>query len=310
VEIHYSGTTTSSGLSGMIYDCGIGDTGDFPPAVSGNIALIERGSLTFAQKVTHAMNVGAIAAIIYDNTANPLSTSTWTLGSSGSWIPALQVTQASGLAILAGLPAGGTVVNERDVTLAYQIISGTSMACPHVAGAVAFAALNFPAETMTQRISRIKSHVTPVPALAGKTSTGGRLDLLKMIDTDSDGLPDWWEGEHFTGLTENAAGDDDGDGFPNLDEFLAATGPKDPASYLAFSAAAPVVDGALTHFDLTFPSVGDRCYQIEWSDTLESGSWQPLGATVIGTGSLLQIRDANAVHAAARRFYRMQVLHD
>jgi subtilisin family serine protease len=307
--ILYAGTTPVAGSGGTIHHCGLGYPEDFPPAVAGNIALIERGTLTFAAKVANATAAGAIAAIIYDNVAGGLGDG-WTLGSSGNRIPAVQVTQTSGQAILAALPASGTVTNFRDNTLIYQFLDGTSMATPHVTGAVAFAALNFPSETMADRINRILGNTTAVPALAGKTVTGGRLDLLKMIDTDNDGLPDWWEMENLGSLAGNADDDGDADGFSNLDEFLAGTDPDDPASQLAFTAAAALVDGPETHFTLTFPSVLDRCYQIEWSETLQPGSWQPLGAPVTGTGALMQVQDPEAIQNATRRFYRMTVLED
>jgi subtilisin family serine protease len=305
--LEYAGTTPPAGISGTIHACGIGNPGDFPPAVAGNIALIQRGTLFFSQKVANAMSAGAVAAIIYDNTAASLSAGGWTLGA-GTWIPAVQVTQASGLAILAGLPGSGTVANSRDEALTYQFLDGTSMATPHVAGAVAFAAMNFPSDTMAQRIARITGNVTPVPALAGLMASGGRLNLLKMIDTEGDGLPDWWETGEFGDLSRTAAGDEDADGFSNLDEFLAATDPGDAASRLAFSAISVVEDGAQTHLDLAFPSVEDTGYRVEWSGTLEAGSWLPLGAPLTGTGGLLQVRDTDALNAAPRRFYRLGLL--
>lgn len=309
-KLVYAETTSLTGISASIHACGLGNPGDFPPAVSGNIALIQRGTITFAAKITNAKNAGAVAAIVYDNTTDPLTTGLFTLGAVGAWIPAVRVTKASGEAILAGLPASGTVVNYRDPANIYQFLSGTSMATPHVAGAVAFAAWNFPAETMAQRIARITGNVTPVAALAGKTTTGGRLDLLRMIDTDQDGLPDWWEDDQFGNLAEVSAGDDDADGFSNLDEFRAGTDPENANSHLSFSSFAAVEDGLQTHFELSFPSVGERGYLIEWSGSLQGGAWQPLGPPLTGTGGMLQARDPDAIHAAGRRFYRMSLLPD
>ncbi|HEY1120526.1 MAG TPA: S8 family serine peptidase, partial [Haloferula sp.] len=76
--IEYSGINSSS-ITGSLYNCGIGQTGQFPAAVAGNIALIQRGTLTFAQKVTNAMSAGAVAAVIYDNTSSSITTNPWTL---------------------------------------------------------------------------------------------------------------------------------------------------------------------------------------------------------------------------------------
>ena len=47
------------------------------------------------------------------------------------------------------------------------------MATPHVSGAVAFAAMNFPSETVTQRVQRVLANVDVVPGLQGLVHTGG-----------------------------------------------------------------------------------------------------------------------------------------
>jgi hypothetical protein len=46
-------------------------------------------------------------------------------------------------------------------------------------------------------------------------------------DDDADGLPDWWEIKYFGSLAQTPAGDFDGDGVSNLNEFLEGTDPAD-----------------------------------------------------------------------------------
>ncbi len=307
----FSGITGPAGLTKSIYNCGYGYPADFPPAVRGNIALIKRGSstatsFTFASKVTNAMKAGAVAAVIYDNTAGTATGSPWTLGTSGAWIPALRITQASGTSILANaLPASTTLTVNRDPSLAYQSFSGTSMATPHVTAAVAFAAMNFPTETMSQRIARILGHVTPLPALAGKTTTGGSLSLLKILDTDNDKLPDWWETEKFSNLTKTGSADEDNDGYSNEAEYYAETNPVNPSSYLAVAGLSRGIGAQSGDFMISFPTVIDRTYQVEWSNNTSGNPWQPLGSAFTGTGGTVQATDSGAFAASSRRFYRI-----
>ncbi|GAB2591608.1 S8 family peptidase [Spirosoma areae] len=54
--------------------------------------------------------------------------------------------------------------------------SGTSMATPHVTGAVALYASTHPGASVAQIRNAILSSAVPTPSLAGKTVTGGRLD--------------------------------------------------------------------------------------------------------------------------------------
>lgn len=307
-EIEFSGITDGAGITRTIHPCGQGlAAADFPAAVNGNIALIQRGTNPFSEKVTRAKTAGAVAVIIYDNTTGQLITPGWTLGAAGSWLPAVQVTQATGNAILAALPVSGTVVNGQDPSVAYQFLSGTSMACPHVAAAVAFAAWNFPSETMVQRIDRILTRVTTGAAFTGKVKSGGRLDLLKIIDTDDDGLPDWWEQEQFGTLARTGPEDTDGDGFGNLAEFLAGTSPVSGASRLSFLSAVEVANGSGSDFVLRFPTVAERRYRVEWSNDLQT-PWTMLGSVFAGTGSIMQLVDPGAPQQVQRRFYRLVLI--
>jgi outer membrane protein assembly factor BamB/subtilisin family serine protease len=65
----------------------------------------------------------------------------------------------------------------------YEYLSGTSMASPMVAGAVALLRGKFPGDTYRETINRILNSADTNPALAGKAQTGGRLDLAKALTT-------------------------------------------------------------------------------------------------------------------------------
>jgi subtilisin family serine protease len=63
----------------------------------------------------------------------------------------------------------------------YLSQSGTSFAAPYVAGAMALMLAKYPGETHQQIIARVLHAVDPVPALAGKCRTGGRLNLREAL---------------------------------------------------------------------------------------------------------------------------------
>src|SRR6266404_494284 len=253
----------STGISAPVYDCGFGYPSDFPAAVNGNIALISRGTLYFSEKVSNAIAAGARAAIIYNNASGNFS---GTLGSASNWIPAVSVSQADGATLKAALPANATVVSTNSP---YEYLQGTSMATPHVSGAVAFAAMNFPDETVLQRVQRIRAGVDVIPGLQGKVQTGGRLNLQKVVDSDGNGLPDWWEQQYFgtlTGTDPNA--DPDQDGANNRAEWLAGTNP------LQTSSAFRILSVQRTNQDvrITWNTVGGHNYTLQNAPGLGGGA--------------------------------------
>jgi minor extracellular serine protease Vpr len=156
-----------------------------PPAagsLTGRVALIQRGTCGFYEKVINAQNAGAVAAVIYNNQAGFIGgTVAPTPPAPATSIPSVVLTQADGLAIDAQIALGTTNLTwtatkvavpnpagalmdtsssfgpgddlnlKPDVTApggsiystyplekgGYTTLSGTSMASPPVAGAVA-----------------------------------------------------------------------------------------------------------------------------------------------------------------------------
>jgi subtilisin family serine protease len=295
----FSGSTT--GLTAQVYNCGLGNPIDFPASVSNNIALISRGTLTFSVKVANAMAAGAAAAIIFNNASGNFS---GTLQIPNNWIPAVSIAQADGQALEAALPTSATIDSYYDPSQIYQFLDGTSMATPHVAGAVAFAAMNFPSETVAQRIQRVLANVDSVPGLTGRVRTGGRLNLQRIVDTDRNGLPDWWELQYFghlTGTDPNA--DPDHDGASNLAEWLAGTNPTNATSCLRLS----VPHNRDTNgFVVQWPSVAGKFYRLKRATNFITGFNSLVQTNIAATPPTNSVTDT-AVFPAAARFYRLEL---
>jgi thermitase len=66
----------------------------------------------------------------------------------------------------------------------YELMQGTSMATPHAAGAAALVAAAHPAFTSAQIKTALMHSVDPVPALAGMSVSGGRLNAAAALDLD------------------------------------------------------------------------------------------------------------------------------
>jgi aminopeptidase YwaD len=91
-----------------VVSAGLGRPQDFPPEGSnGRVALVERGELSFSEKVTNAAANGAAAVIIYNNVEGPLQGEL----QEESPIPALSLSQAEGRQIQALLKEGPLTVH-------------------------------------------------------------------------------------------------------------------------------------------------------------------------------------------------------
>ena len=108
---------------------------------------------------------------------------------------------------------------------------------------------------------------------------GASMDVnAALVDSDGDGIPDWWMMKYFghpTGQANDlslAQDDADGDGVSNLQEYLAGTSPIDPTSVFQLAEKVPVNNTV----DLTWPAVTGRSYQIQFKTNLTDSAWLPL----------------------------------
>jgi hypothetical protein len=127
---------------------------------------------------------------------------------------------------------------------------------------------------------------------------------VNLVDADSDGLPDWWEKKHGgTATALSATADLDGDGYSNLQEYLASSDPLDLRSALRSF-----------HFTLTgsvarveFTSNLGQIFAVERTDDIAGGIWTNVSGVVWGhtdtTSFAEPVRDS-----PARRFFRVRLL--
>ena len=143
--------------------------------------------------------------------------------------------------------------------------------------------------------------------IAGQTVT--IVQAGKPADTNQDGLPDAWQVQYFGSVTSPDAApnaDPDGDGFSNLDEYLAGTNPLDPNSLLRISSFD--LTGGSSAFLIGFPSMSDRYYQVQQKANLIDPQWSAFTNAVRGTGGSLLIQD-NTQTNIPHRFYRVIIAY-
>lgn len=124
-----------------------------------------------------------------------------------------------------------------------------------------------------------------------------------ILDTDNDGLSDFWERQFYNGsrLDESfdPQGDDDGDGWTNAQEAEAGTNPFDPnppdGMISPIMASVPPVWSEPDEYDeiylispeavtVTWPTIAGKQYTLFFSPDLTQGSWLPVGNPFIAYG--------------------------
>ncbi len=150
-------------ISGPFVDCKIGNPADFPSSVSGKIALIQRGTLKFVDKLTNAMNAGAIGVVLYNNVTTPTLIVSPALGNftTPSAVPAfppmISISKADGEALQA---TPNATVSLSFGFETWALLNGTSMSSPHAAAVAALVWAAAPAASASDVASAIENTAT------------------------------------------------------------------------------------------------------------------------------------------------------
>ena len=131
-----------------------------------------------------------------------------------------------------------------------------------------------------------------------------QVTVYGQTDSDGDGLPDNWERlyglDPFSAVGVNGAnGDPDGDGFTNLEEYIAGTNPRDPTSLLRIN---QISSGGQV---IQWQSVPGKNYQVV-STTALGLAFQPVSGIITAFGGTASF--TNLAPGSLRQFYRVQVV--
>lgn len=144
------------------------------------------------------------------------------------------------------------------------------------------------------------SNYPPTAAMSGVflVDTGGRL-----LDTDSDGLPDWWEKLYFNDpRTANPLADPDGDGHSNQAEFIAGSNPLDATSIFRIVGHEASRSTNGTHIVIRWASFDGSTYSI-WSATTAHGQYTVATTNVSATPP---INTYIGIVAGSNQFFRVR----
>ncbi len=100
------GGSTSASLEAKLIAAGRGHPQEFPLGTEGNIVVVERGEITFGEKVANATAAGASGVIIFNNQSGPFFGGL----QEASRIPAVSITREEGLSLVDQANNGPVIV--------------------------------------------------------------------------------------------------------------------------------------------------------------------------------------------------------
>ena len=134
--------------------------------------------------------------------------------------------------------------------------------------------------------------------------TAGAIYRIVWRDTDGDGMADNWEQQYFgspTGAITNT--DVDGDGFNNLQEFLAGTDPTNALSALRITSISRIGLDLVASYGV----VASKRYEFQFTGSLATNNWTGIATNVALATGISQFTNTGAA-LFTNRFYRVRLL--
>jgi hypothetical protein len=161
--------------------------------------------------------------------------------------------------------------------------------------------------------------VVVVPSAAAVGTQGNRMYANGVIvdyqyaglDTDGDGLPDWWETRYYGGATNAAASALARNGRTNLECYQLGLNPLDPNANLSLAVH---LQSGTGYPQLSWPTIGGKTYFVESASVPLPASFQTVAQltetnVAVGMPGSASWSDSVSAHTnASSRFYRLCVL--
>lgn len=130
-------------------------------ACDGRIVLIQRGEISFAEKVQNVLeeSPGTTGIVIFNNAPGNFF---GTLGELVATIPVVSLSDTDGAALRDRVDAGTVNVTVEVIATDYELVSGTSFSAPHVSGVVALVREANPALTPIEVRKIIQETARPI----------------------------------------------------------------------------------------------------------------------------------------------------
>ena len=188
------------------------------------------------------------------------------------------------------LGAPGVLIVSTTPQNSYSYFSGTSMAVPHVTAAAAFAhaARGFSGARLRDTLLAAADRV---PALAGRTVTGGRLNLARLLSTT---VPTGSAGEIV--LLAKDASTVSGNWAVKSDT-TAAGGARLQSTNAGAARVAPALAAPANYFELTFSAEAGRPYHLWLRSRAESNNWATTQCTSSSTAASARAEQRSSASA-------------